>query len=214
MDSNRQKEADISLTSDNGTIDMLQLDPEGDVILHVKNSATGAEGKFLVASKVLGLASKMFAKMFSPSFKEGRQLREEVRPCITLEEDDPTAMETILRVLHYKHESIPFTMNAKTLSTLAVHIDKYQCHQTLAPWTRHWCASFKDVTSSKDIGFFLLAAYLLWFPSLPVLMAHAVKHLPPGFLAAWWEEETLHYLPDTLTGSQPDLIQHIVTNDR
>ncbi|KAK6074276.1 hypothetical protein SCUP234_08326 [Seiridium cupressi] len=185
MDSNLQKEADISLTCDNGTIDMLQLDPELDVILHIKDSATSAEDKFLVASKVLGLSSKMFAKMFSPSFEEGPRLRKEVRPCIALEEDDPTAMETILRVLHYQHEGIPFTMNAKTLSTLAIHIDKYQCDQALAPWTRHWYASFKDVTLSKDIGFFLLAAYLLRFPRPSGLMAHAVKHLPPGFLAAW-----------------------------
>lgn len=50
------------------------LDPEGDVIL-ATTPGEGAIQKVLVCSRILSLASPVFAKMLGPNFKEGQELR-------------------------------------------------------------------------------------------------------------------------------------------
>lgn len=82
--------------------DPIPLDREGDVVL-VVGDPTGWDSPrhFLVSSKALSLASKVFATMISPVFKEGQQLREarsdgsNDRLTITLDEDDANAMDCL-----------------------------------------------------------------------------------------------------------------------
>jgi hypothetical protein len=51
----------------------VMIDPDGDVLLQVGSSEPKAH--LLVSSKVLSLASPVFAVMLSPQFKEGISLR-------------------------------------------------------------------------------------------------------------------------------------------
>ena len=78
--------------------DLVKLDPDGDAILVVEGPQ-GAEVKFLISSKVLGLASPVFVKLFGPHFYEGMRMRESNCPELVIRDDDATAMRIILQAL-------------------------------------------------------------------------------------------------------------------
>jgi len=90
---------------------LLELDPEGNVILAIGAPDPGAQPKkrFLVSSKVLSLALPVFSKMFSLHFSEGIWVRNGEVPCISLEEDDADITEIILRLIHSNHMVLWYT---------------------------------------------------------------------------------------------------------
>lgn len=108
-----------------------RLNPDGDVILLVEGQSTG---QFLVSSKILSIASPVFAKLFGSNFHEGMQMAKSSRPTIPLREDDPVAMRTILRILHHQEPEQVEPMNAERLAIFAIHCDKYDCVKALRPW--------------------------------------------------------------------------------
>jgi hypothetical protein len=180
--------------------DAVPLDPEGDVILVM--TASGAmeatedgASSFLVSSKVLGLASPVFAKMFGPNFIEGQQVRRGERPSIELE-DDPKAMQTLLRILHHKLADVPLYMAPKPLMDLAILADKYNCLETFRPWSMAWCKC-EGITSANpdDFGYVLLAAHLLKSPMFSAVVVEVAKHLMPCQIRSWQFHETLSMLP-------------------
>jgi hypothetical protein len=182
------------------TPDAVPLDPEGDVILVVNDPARNVGSSFLVSSRVLSLASPVFSKMFGPDFAEGIQVRRGNRPYINLEENDPEAMELILRILHYQCADISFSMDPKSLAVLAIHCDKYDCIRALRPWAAHWCSRSVDISAPEDFGYMLLAAYMLRLPSFCSIATDAAKQLTPDFVSVWEEHETLGLLPEAVTG--------------
>lgn len=187
--------------SHNKTSDAVLLDPEGDVILVVADPTHNISENFLVSSKVLGLASTVFSKMFGPDFSEGIQIRHGDRPCVNLEEDDPKAMESLLSILHYQCAAISFSMEPKPLAVLAIHCDKYNCIAALRPWIAQWCSNYPGITAPEQFGYMLLAAYMFRSPTFSGLAAEATKQLAPDFVSVWEKHETLALLPETITGS-------------
>ncbi|KAK3947026.1 hypothetical protein QBC32DRAFT_271528 [Pseudoneurospora amorphoporcata] len=171
--------------SHNNTSYAVLLDPEGDVILVV------ADQNILVSS--------VFSKMFGPDFSKGIQIRHGDRPCVNLEEDDPKAMESLLRILHYQCADISFSMEPKPLAVLAIHCDKYNCIAALRPWIAQWCSNHPGITAPEQFGYMLLAAYMFRSPIFSGLAAEATKQLAPGFVSVWEEHETLALLPETIT---------------
>ncbi|KND92009.1 hypothetical protein TOPH_03310 [Tolypocladium ophioglossoides CBS 100239] len=188
------------------TSEAVLLDPDGDVILVINAVARSASKSFVVSSKALGLASPVLSKMLSPGFKEGMQFRSEKRPRISLEEDDPTAMELILRILHCQSADISFSMDPKTLAILAIHCDKYDCNGALRPWILHWCGNYQGVSAPEDWGFMLLAAYMFRSPKFSDIAATSAKRLVPSFAVVWDEHEILALLPETLAEALADQI--------
>ncbi|KAF1352523.1 hypothetical protein BDV97DRAFT_368267 [Delphinella strobiligena] len=103
--------------------EFFELCPEGDVILVAtgtrekrpeEESLTGTlleeeldtelyRAKIRVSSVTLSLASKVFRALFSPRYSEGQAIREASSEDkeIALEDDDPYALTTLCRVLHY-----------------------------------------------------------------------------------------------------------------
>jgi hypothetical protein len=81
---------------------LVSLDVDGDAVLEVEDQSSEEAFKFRIFTKVLCLASKVFAKMFGPDFEEGQRLHDGKCPSIKLEDDDPGAMHTILAALHYQ----------------------------------------------------------------------------------------------------------------
>jgi hypothetical protein len=164
-------------------LDVLELDPDGDVILHVEDTdpEDGATTRFLVSSKVLSLASPVFNGMFSPQFSEGIRVRNGEVPCITLGEDDAATMETILRILHFQHDNDSFAgMTRESFASIAIHSDKYDCNKALRAWMRGWWDTndFGTVSelTSKDIGLTLVAAYLVRFRDLRRIATEALPY--------------------------------------
>ncbi|KAF8545072.1 hypothetical protein BDD12DRAFT_265407 [Trichophaea hybrida] len=99
------------------------ISPSGDLLLHVSPK------KFQVSSQRLMQASPVFRAMLAPGrFKEGSNFAKHVaaKPfMLSLQDDDPAAMEIILRAIHTSTRFIPMYIPLRVLSQLVVVWDKY-----------------------------------------------------------------------------------------
>lgn len=107
------------------TNESIILDADGDAILDVAVVRSNKTFEFLISTKVLSLASPVFAKLFGPHFLEGSRLNRAECPHIKLYDDDPCALEVILKSLHYQGVDQLSAIDAKILASIAVHCDKY-----------------------------------------------------------------------------------------
>lgn len=108
-------------------------DPNGDVILAV--GPEDAVKQIRVATKVLSLASPVFAVMFGPQWAEGQGLSTIDPPSVRLKEDDPDAMQCMLSVLHYRKivsTKVPLLLFKK----VALLCDKYDCSVAMSSWAQ------------------------------------------------------------------------------
>lgn len=183
--------------------DYLSLDDTGDVFLLVRNHLSSTEMRFLVSSKVLRLASPVFAGMFDSGFRESQDLQASERPTVPLGDDDSASMETILRILHYQHEGRSHIVDAMTLATLAIHCDKYDCSNALQAWIVSWFASLLPIKHPAiDIGYLLLAAYQFRSSKhFAEQSARAVKVLRPLDPLTWNARPIFSLLPSKVQGS-------------
>lgn len=121
--------------------------------------------------------------MFQSAFGESVAVKEGKRPTIELKEDDAGAMDTILRVLHYKSDNLPDDLGPMTIALVAIHADKYQLQGPLKPWVSVWFHERGlDEESPQDYYLMLLAA---WAFRLNDPFANtsrkAIKDMKPGF---------------------------------
>jgi len=178
------------------------LDKDGDAILSIEDLSTHNTIQFLVSTKVLSLASPVFAKMFGPDFEEGHQLRREGLVHVRLGDDDATAMEIILKAVHYNYTKQLDAIDAEGLASLAIHCDKYNCRDALYPWISYWFNSFEQRTlSSQDLGFLVLAAYKFGERKhFADISTRALRELPLHFSTTWQSYEMFNLLPKIVTG--------------
>ncbi len=123
-------------------IHSIDADPAGDLVLKV---GSGEEATLIrVQSKVLGLASPVFAAMLSPRFAEGQNLEDnkkmvDATTTIDLPNDDPASMSLLCKILHFKKDAAqrPF-YPPDILIGLAVICDKYNMSRALSPWSYVW----------------------------------------------------------------------------
>lgn len=109
------------------------IDPNGDVVLFF----TGDSPRLLVSSKVLCLASPVFTAMFSRHFREGHSLSSTGSTEISLPDDPPLAMETIAKILHFRHDLVSMS-GLDDLFDVALMADKYDLANSLGPWRQVW----------------------------------------------------------------------------
>ncbi|KAL8742925.1 MAG: hypothetical protein Q9190_004671, partial [Brigantiaea leucoxantha] len=125
--------------AEDGTWD--PADPDGDLIL---SFGADKDSKDLqVSSKVLSLASPVFAAMFTPHFKEGNALLEGRLPRILLPDDDPDAMRWISYCLHHRKD-----LDLEPPVTIWMHVavlsDKYFCSNLIKPWAQMWMQNWRS----------------------------------------------------------------------
>jgi hypothetical protein len=156
-----------------------------------------------VSRKVVCLASRYFAAMFKPGFKEGRQAVNEERSVISLEGDDISMMEIIFKILHHRCQNLPKKRDAKSLALLIIHCDKYDVTQAVGPWITRWYINMQSFTkSSEDLGYLILVAYFLDDEDMfTKISSRAMKEMTPGFVSKWNENEILAILPEAIAGS-------------
>jgi hypothetical protein len=127
------------------------------------------------------------------------------RPIIKLEDDHPKPMGIILRILHFQSLDIKLELSRAEFCAIAIHSDKYDCARARRGWTSGWrlANNFNKMYSleSDEIGFTLLAAYLLRFQDLPELATQATRYLAPSSISGWSEHDTLSRIPETLTST-------------
>lgn len=185
---------------------IIQLDPNGDAILSVTVPGDGATTKtkeFLVSTTVLGLESPVFAKMFQSDFSEGVAVKEGKRPAIELKEDDPNAMDAILRVLHHKSDNLSDDVSPREIALIATHADKYQLQGPLKPWASVWCHERRLGENAPQDYYYLmlLAAWVFRLDSFTSISERAIEDLKPGFTDIPETVELPIQLPPWVAGS-------------
>lgn len=113
-------------------------DPDGDVILVIGEKSPVS---ICASSKVLGLASPVFKAMFSPNFWEGTNLSSSNPRRISLPEDDPTAVEYLCFVLHFRCQDDK-TISREEFEEVAVLCEKYDCIHAVSYWSKSWLNHF------------------------------------------------------------------------
>ena len=102
------------------------------------------------SSKVLSLASPVFARMLGPHFAEGQSLSEKgslansaVSPTeVTLPDDDPEAMVLFCDTIHFKRHARP-DIAFPLLTKVASLSDKYEISLALSSMSEVWLSNLK-----------------------------------------------------------------------
>lgn len=182
--------------------DVILLDKNGDAVLEVEDPYSQEIVRFLISTKVLGLASSVFAKMFEPNFQDRRKISGDLIS-VRLENDDTLIMGVILKVLHYRGTNEIHPIHARKLASIALHGDKYGCIAALSPCISYWLSYIEPETkSSEDLGFLLLTTYKLNNSKrFMETSARAIKYLTLGCTSTWKSHETLSLLPEIVQGT-------------
>lgn len=122
--------------------DRVEIDPKGDLILHVSSETTA---HFLrVSSKALCLASPVFRTILeSPLFLEGRALQSASTESpfqMQLHDDDYESLLIVVNTVHLKARKIPTTLSLGQFYQLAIVCDKYDVAEIFVPWVKVWTA--------------------------------------------------------------------------
>lgn len=173
--------------ADDNEAPLVNIDPEGDVILAVGEPV---QAKLRISSAILSRTSKVFAALFSPRYaslahrlckgdcpadssirrySEGHDLHAMARPrTIKLPEDEAEPMSDMCKLLHCGDTNIheDGTTNHSRVFAFAVAVDKYDCVKALRPQIQGILLGWLDrdrkpTISGIEHGEMLAAAYLL-----------------------------------------------------
>ncbi|KAF8865160.1 hypothetical protein BDZ45DRAFT_581276 [Acephala macrosclerotiorum] len=98
----------------------------------------------LVSSKHLVLASPVFKAMFRSGFQECQILQSQGRVEVDLPDDDPAAFQILLNVIHGHVRKVPDEVNLETMTKLSILVDKYQVHEVVELYVRHWMPKLRE----------------------------------------------------------------------
>ena len=139
--------------------DTVNIVEHGDLILHVKGVADNVSPpqRFLVASQTLWASSPVFNAMFGPKskFQEGLNIRRASMsghppPVISLQ-DDPVAMECLLKVLF--HQPCQPKTGYREILEVAIVTDKYDMQNVMSCWAEKaisWVERYVGLRGFED----------------------------------------------------------------
>lgn len=134
----------------------IEIASDGDVVLVVGPNET----RIRVSSRSMIGASKPFSAMFSPDWKEGRNLLSQDEPVdVHLPEDDPQALKLICALIHHRNEAVPRKLSPVEVFRVAVAADKYDCVSVLKFASETWLR-LREM-NAQDMAFLTTAAYIL-----------------------------------------------------
>lgn len=131
-DSENDKPAEMTTNSDHGkdgsTQDIVDIDPQGDVIVTVGS----AKKKLRVSSSALSFASSVLGAMLNSKFIEGtvtNGMRE-----ISLPDDDAEAFTLFCNIAHLRAKFVDFS-SFPLFERLGILCDKYDATEAAMPWS-------------------------------------------------------------------------------
>lgn len=137
----------------------IDADPAGDLVLVI---GSGEDQRSIRASsKVLSLASPVFAAMFLPGrFSEGIALSSSSPPKISLPDNDPKAVLLFCHLVHFReyHGKQP-ALSFDELVNMALFCDKYDAGMALNPWSELWLQPHSGIEISGGYRSVVALAY-------------------------------------------------------
>ena len=107
------------------------------------------EIRMTVSSKHLTLSSRVFAAMLANNFREGRTLNATGSATISLPEDKVVPFIILMNIIHAKNRKVPKKVTVPLLASLAIIVDKYEFHDSVAPFADSWVKDLeKDIPES------------------------------------------------------------------
>ncbi|KAH0551543.1 hypothetical protein GP486_007240 [Trichoglossum hirsutum] len=141
-------------------------DPNGDVILELSRPDE-TRVHIRVSSKVLSMASPVFAAMFGSEFKEGLSNHRSSSAdgggayVVPLPDDDAEAFVAICNVIHFRSDEVPHKPSIVCLQNIAFIADKYDCTKALTAQTAQWLRSWIDAPRPVEWRKLLFVAYVM-----------------------------------------------------
>ncbi|KAK6362939.1 hypothetical protein TWF730_000390 [Orbilia blumenaviensis] len=102
---------------------------------------------FRVSESTLRLASSVLARMIDPSSPWRKENDEHGNLMVLLNEDDPEALEILLRLMHFQKERLPQRLGLKKIFHLALVCDKYDCVDVAKPLISEFATDLKEAES-------------------------------------------------------------------
>ena len=169
QDENCIKAEEPTTVPDSQKMEFIKLDHQGDVILRADRK------DFLCSSKVLSIASPVFRVMFGSLFSEASKVSQSRPGKISLTDDEPEALSTLLSIFHHRLDRLPAITCAgpidesesRHLSIMAGNLtqlaDKYDTMQAITPWASTLVTLLAE-SKSIFVGDVLYAAWKLGAP--------------------------------------------------
>ena len=142
---------------------LVEIDRDGDVTLVLTKSSEGSQNEevsILVSSKVLTLASRVFAVMLGPHFLEGQRSASGALSPIPLPDDNADAMTTLCHILHLNNSALPEEPELELFKNLALLCDKYDCVKPLKFVSEYWLLLWTKATIPSEMQTLLLISYV------------------------------------------------------
>ncbi|CZR60552.1 uncharacterized protein PAC_10448 [Phialocephala subalpina] len=127
------------------------------------------EVEMLVSAKHLMLASPVFKAMFKHDFVEGETLRATGKVEVALPDDDTTAMEIVLNIIHGRVRQVPKQLTLDVVTALSIIVDKYRMHEVVELYVELWIAHLKPSMPkyySQDLYKWLSVAWVFKLPDI------------------------------------------------
>lgn len=142
----------------------IEIDRSGDLTLTLsKNLGSTAENNtrnLLTSSKILSLASPVFAAMLGPRFREGQRTEAGALDPISLPDDDAEAMTALCQILHFSYDALPARPSLPLFKDLAVLCDKYDCVAPLRFVAETWLVMCEASASIEDLEVLLFVSFV------------------------------------------------------
>lgn len=82
-------------------------------------------------------------------------------PELDFQDDDSEALLLLLRIAHVQFVGIPTTLPYKTLLSVAVIVDQYDCVEFIQPWVQNWLANENSESLKEGQTNWLFIAWAL-----------------------------------------------------
>lgn len=163
----------------------VKIDADGDLFLQVGKNQCLTESKdrseehehkyaviYVVDSKAVSRSSPVWRKMLNGPFAESKRPDPDSGEEWTVElpDDDPTAILTIMNIIHNHFSQVPRgedAMPTESLYQLTVLTDKYDLTHLLYPWADNWTTPLEDrlsyaIKDEKSAQIFPTLEMFLW----------------------------------------------------
>lgn len=115
-----------------------------------------------MSSRHLALSSPVFKHIFDECLTNNRQPWSSSLTELPLHEDDPDALLILLHAIHGRFRRVPRKVDLKTLTQIAILVDKYELLEVTDLLLDHWLRDIEDTFPSTFDNDLLSRIYIVY----------------------------------------------------